>query len=425
MSALVTNITANARYDLQAPGVLILYEISNSVNGQSSLSLEKDYWPQPLPTDPIKHFAVLQFTVDLQGNATQITTANITTEALNPTDPNWWLEKHPQYKPHDPSNAADTENSILSFTIDGTTITRTPNPAYTPTGIPVVDHGYSNELTTGQITSWMNFGAQRIVLACKAIVIHRNGTQPQEIPLTYQCLSTNATSGTYTSNVITSYAEPIPVSLAQYIYDAISVLQFEGELTFTEPDVSAQLMIGQLFNLTGSANAEWTTMAAQVQEVDEDIDAGVTTVRFGPPKHLSAGELVDLLRVNRPRLVLNVYTMRANGTSSGGNHTVDLGQNTPEKNSVSGTAPANPVVTSSTIDGTGPVVQHQATANDITSTWISNPPAAGAAAGPPGSVVIQLSQTNGQNLYIQQISLCQNGVPGTMYFLCSNFVPDP
>jgi hypothetical protein len=37
---------------------------------------------------------------------------------------------------------------------------------------------------------------------------------------------------------------------------------------------------------------------------------------------------------------------------------------------------------------------------------------------------ISLSDTNGADLYIQPLNVCLNGIPGTMYFLCSNFVPD-
>ena len=130
----------------------------------------------------------------------------------------------------------------------------------------------------------------------------------------------------------------MPVGLAQFIYEAISVLQFEGNLTLQEEDASGSLMIGQLFNLTGSANTEWDTMAAMVQEISENLDAGETSVQFGPPKNLSADELVDLLRVNRARSISSSLGMRMTGSPSNGGSNLDLGQNTPEKNSVSGTA---------------------------------------------------------------------------------------
>src|SRR5262249_23488242 len=147
-----------------------------------------------------------------------------------------------------------------------------------------------------------------------------------------------------------------PVGLAKFIYDAISVLQYEGSLTLQEQEVSAPLSIGNCFNLTGGALAEWSTMAAMVQAVTENIDTGETTVEFGPPRNLSAGELVDLLRVNRLRHVYSGFSMRAAGMPGDASGDVALGQNTPEKNSVSGLAPANPHVISKTVDGTGAVI---------------------------------------------------------------------
>ena len=66
MSSNIRDFTINARYDLQAPSVQIFYETVSTVNSQRSLSLVKDFYPDPLPTDPQKQFASLQFTVDLQ-----------------------------------------------------------------------------------------------------------------------------------------------------------------------------------------------------------------------------------------------------------------------------------------------------------------------------------------------------------------------
>ncbi|HZV36157.1 MAG TPA: hypothetical protein VFB72_16390, partial [Verrucomicrobiae bacterium] len=242
------------------------------------------------------------------------------------------------------------------------------------------------------------------------------------IILSYQCLSTNATSGTYTSQHVAAYPEPVPVGLAKFIFDAISVLQFQGSIVLQEQDVSGSLFIGQLFNLTGGALAEWSTMAAMIQGVTENIDKGTTNIQFGPPRQLNAGELVDLLRVNRLRLIRSSYSMRADGTPGDSSANVDLGQNTPEKNSVSGTAPPNPHVVSSTLDGSGAVIRHESFGEDCSSQWIGFPGSSGSA--PAGSVTIALSDCAGQELKIQPIQLCLNGISGTMFFLCSQFVPD-
>ena len=419
------DFNVNARYDLQAPSVQIFYETVSSVNGQESLSLIKDFYPNPLPTDPQKQFASLQFTVDLQGISAHTTTAKITVEPIDPTDPDWWLGKHPQFRPHDPTNPADNNSEYLSFDIDATTIQRSPNPPTDTGGNAVVDQGYTNELTTGQLTGWMSFKAQRITLKVLATVVTRKGEIKNNVPLTYQCLSTNATSGTFTNQIVTALAEPVPVGLAQYIYEAISVLQFEGSLALQEPEVSGSLLIGNLFNLTGGALAEWTTMAAMVQEISENIDTGQTTVQYGPPRNLSAGELVDLLRVNRARIINSQYSMRFGGTPGVTPDDLELGQNTPEKNSPSAPATENPKVISATVDGTGAIIRHTSLNDglDCSTVW-QGVPVPGGSAPTPGSIDITLSDAGGSDLYIQPLRLCLNGVSGTMYFLCSNFVPD-
>lgn len=311
----VRDIAVNARYDLQAPGVQIYYEESNSVNGSQSLSIFTDFYPNPLPTAPMDQYSLLEFTVDLQGLQASLSTAKITCDPITPTDPLWWQGKHPQYKPWDQTNPADSQNEIASFTIDATTLQRTPNPPKDTYNNPIADLGLTNELTTGELTSWMTFKSQRISLSVQATVVTRKG-EIKKFPINYQCLSTNATTGTYNSQTISLYAETPPTGLAQFIYEAISVLQFQGKITLQEEDVSGTVMLGQLFNLTGGALAEWTTMNAMIESVTEDIDNGATVIEFGPSRSLNAGELVNLLRVNRARLIESAYSMRISGTTS-------------------------------------------------------------------------------------------------------------
>lgn len=60
---------------------------------------------------------------------------------------------------------------------------------------------------------------------------------------------------------------------------------------------------------------------------------------------------------------------------------------------------------------------------DCSTEWIGQP-GPDVSTPPAGSVTIQLGDANGRDLYIQQLPICMNGVPGKMYFLCSNFEPD-
>ena len=428
--SIAQSLEINARYDLQAPYVRVRYETTNTIQGRQSLQVVTDQYPDPLPSgDPQAAFAGLDFTVDLQGANVSQTQAKITVDPVNALAPDvnaqlaWWLGKHPQYTPNNPASP-DPTNTIGSVTIIPGSVVRVP------TNAGDVDAGYTNELTTGQIAPWMNFGAQRVTFKCTAEIVHRNGTTKDRQPLTYQCVVTNANSGAYNNTVTNAYAEPIPEGLAQFMYAALNPLQFEGSVILQEEDCSGSILIGNVLNLINGNLSEWATMISLIQEVEENLDTGQTTLHFGPPKHLTAGELVDLLRINRNRHIYVLFSMQQQGTPGNGGGTVTLGQNTPEKNSSSTTAPPLIHVISSTIDGSDPVVAHQSApdGSDSLSYWgaqfAADQPLT-APAGQANAVVIRLSDAQGNPVWIQPMKVCVNGVPGTIYFLCSKFIPDP
>lgn len=412
MSNLIQKIDCRTRYDLQAPYVLIFYETENTVQGTPWLSLSKDFYPNPLPAAPGQQFASLQFTVNLQGQATNVVSASLVCDPITPSDPQWWLRKHPKYAPWDPTNPADANNPIASFTIDPASIQRAPIDSTRG------DQGYANESRSNSIPKWTGFKTQRITVSANAQVTYRNGKQPLMVPLAFQCTATNATTGDYRQEQVSNLAEPQPVGLARNIYEAISVLHYEGEIVLQEEEVSGQVLIGNVFNLTGGATSEWLAMNALVQEVIENIDTGQTTVRFGPPKQLNAGELVDLLRVNRFRFISSPYSQPISGTPQGGSGEVALTADTPEKNSSHADGPDQVHVVSSTIDGSSAVVKSVAGGQTCSTFW-------GAPDGTaPGSITISLADADGNALKIQPLKVCQNGVSGTVYFLCSGFIAD-
>ncbi len=75
----------------------------------------------------------------------------------------------------------------------------------------------------------MTFKSQRITVSCRATITLRNGQVMANHPITYQLVSTNAASGTFKNTKVESQAEPVPVGLAQKLYNSVSVLQFEEE----------------------------------------------------------------------------------------------------------------------------------------------------------------------------------------------------
>lgn len=90
----------------------------------------------------------------------------------------------------------------------------------------------------------------------------------------------------------------IPTGLAANYRAGLSTLQYAGSFAIEEEECAQTVHPGHLVNITGGLTA-WATMAAQVQEVIEEIDTGRTTVVVGPPEHIQINDLVEILRIAR------------------------------------------------------------------------------------------------------------------------------
>lgn len=90
--------------------------------------------------------------------------------------------------------------------------------------------------------------------------------------------------------------EPEPLFLASLYYDSVKTLHYEGELLLLEQEVTGLLALGQVLNITNSGDTAHATMNALLQEVEYDLAAGETYVRFGPPTQLGPAELFELMQ---------------------------------------------------------------------------------------------------------------------------------
>jgi len=146
-------------------------------------------------------------------------------------------------------------------------------------------------------------------------------------------MGTNAETQTYSRLTSATAAEPVPEGLAQALYNAVSVLQYDGALELTEQECSGAAVPGLLLNLTGG-RAEWASMAAQIQRVEEQLDLGQTKITVGPAKHLGHAELTAWLRANRNRRVSYRLNERTSGSGSGNAAKVQGGEQSPRSDSV-------------------------------------------------------------------------------------------
>jgi hypothetical protein len=125
----------------------------------------------------------------------------------------------------------------------------------------------------------------------------------------------------------------VPAGLAQALLDAVGILAYDGFVELTEEECSGLAAPGALLNLSGG-RAEWATMAAQVQRVEEWVDLGRTRVTVGPGKHLGHADLAELLRVNSQRRLSFRLTERTTGRATGNAAQVQGGDQSPRSDSV-------------------------------------------------------------------------------------------
>jgi len=295
------------RPDIQVPAVVLKFEQVNTINDVDYESITTQKFPLSATG---REFGALTATLQLAGTQATILSQQIKAKALGAdvwANDAWW-------RAHDPSIAND-EIYELTFIA--------PHSA---------DPGedYPNELTEGTVQDWMDkhvkkhivystclvtvkdsegndIKTEARVLSCEIVVTDAGGVIPPgvEITKTYTRL-TNLVSG-----------ETVPAGLAESIYNSLNPLQYDGKLNLVEEEclvgaslVEARAHLGLVLNLTGGL-AAWATMNALVQQIDEDVDSGRTTLSFGPPEQLSIQDLMEFLRANRGRGVAFSFKKRS------------------------------------------------------------------------------------------------------------------
>jgi hypothetical protein len=374
-----TEIAVNPRYDLLRPSVLIQYEQPNIVDGKEYLGLASQVYP---PSASGAEVGAFRSTIELFGGSKNTVRGTIQVAAISSAGVNgdihadsWWVAKQPWL-----ANCTSAVIKALSLTND---------PGY----------GVYRELLPdgGQVAPWMVLSGGGPVLAARTRVLAKiayqckfpntNGMDPAGGPFTgidgdigtkdisVDIMLTNAPIGTNTYSAVASQQLPeiAPANLAQYIYEGVGTLVFDGSITFTQVEATQLVGLGNTLNLTGSSQSAWANMNAVVQAIDVDLVTGRTTVTFGPPKHLGGADLIELTRVNRYRpMIVNAATQLSPQIQQ----SADLGDITPLNNSAGGNAVRQTFGTNVPV-ASGPSGQNQGVAQLQGSALV------GAAAGSP------------------------------------------
>lgn len=302
----IKSLKITPRYDLKSSAVIIKYEKLHQTNGKTWFSTEVDTSP-PYATG--KEFKALVLTVELDGSKTQKISQHIHTEPILLDSPPWWQKHLP---------------ALHNIPPEHITIKSPTRTGHLP-----------SELLEGNIAPWMARDVEEDIIRAK-ISYETEQEQVVDREVAIKIHTTNASTRVYEQIIHSSEAEPTPPLLAQKLYQAVSGLQFDGEIILENKELDTSPLMGSALNIF-FGNKLWETMCSPIQSLKEDLEKGQTTVLFGPPKHLGPDDLVELLRANRKRQATRNAARRITGKPSKSN---ELSQSTHSRieNTHTGTA---------------------------------------------------------------------------------------
>jgi hypothetical protein len=288
-----------ARDDIKLPAVIINYESISSITVADETSTYTNLAQDKYPTNSTgQELGALVMTVELAGSNTVMQKVTIQTEEL-PADLNdltWWKARIP----------ALAEPQITDLTITGA--------ARKIHSADAADYTY--RLVQGSIENWMTTKVdyERIEAKCsftEVRVSDAGDVSSKKINQLISCkfvasnlqtdFSHGKTTRTFTRVTSIQTAEPQPTGLAEQIYDAVNILQYEGQFILVQEDVDGTARPGKALNITNATQTAWATMNATIHETSENIDEGRTNISFGPTKKLGPTDLIEYLRSNRAR----------------------------------------------------------------------------------------------------------------------------
>ncbi len=336
----VEEIDIKALPELVPPSVVIRYLQENQTDGVPAINVIPDVCPEN--ATGMEYGALVQST-RLAGTNSTYQKQPVTTAPIPPAlaseeggdgwagpDVVQWFRRHSSFLAQFSADRLE----VLSGTFSGVVMDGTQIPA----GNSDTAFGdYPNELTGGSnLPNWVlasySLKAARVTVSAAFAYQYPDEEDAESIlamrffgpddgaltgwdnNLQIQATvpATNAVTQTYAQLTSYTQAEPVPAGLAGQLYDALSTLQYEGQYTTEGSEVTAW-RLGAVLNLAGG-RPEWAAMNALLQEIVDDLDAGRTTLKFGPAGHLTLQDLMEQLRANRTRTTSSHIKERQSGT---------------------------------------------------------------------------------------------------------------
>ena len=332
----VTLLNIAPRPDDQVTAVAIRYETTSTVNGKEYFSVSNDRFPDGTTGQELRALAQ---TVSLRGYNATVIEAEILCADIDINSLDFWKEVIPSLKDDRIGSVNVPPLSLVAGSAQRTGLLNLPR-----------------YLIEGQLSDWMKIVTNETLeweqdeLSAKFSFTFYDeqastisGAEfgkirtAEGLRLPVKLVATNAPSGVSKYWRVTDFeqGDAQPIGLAQYLYNSLSPLGYEGSVQVTEAEPNFTVKMGNVLNLLGT-RPEWTSMRALVQSLQVDIDSGISTIRFGVAPGLSISRIIELLRASRTRRRWTATTVQTDGELSGSNQSVELGRATANTNSVPG-----------------------------------------------------------------------------------------
>lgn len=277
-AATANTIKLLPRYDLQVPGIRIVFESTFTADGRQNPCISID--TAGSVNDPL----CIDLLYDLAGGKAEYVKQDLEVADYpeDPADRTFWRSIFSWLE-----NIDDADLVITDVSSDGTK------------ALP----GY---LIKGAIHEWMGVDHEEETWTATISYVRRDAAtnaveKAENKPVTATLISVDAeatepgTPRTYRRLSAWDSGETVPTGVAAAIYASWSRLHWDGRLHLEEEEVTFQAGPRHVVNLTGG-RAEWSTMADLVQEAAYSLDRGTTDLTLGSGGRWEADSLVALYR---------------------------------------------------------------------------------------------------------------------------------
>ena len=415
---LIEKVNIRERQDWQVSYVSIDWQYQLQINSLTYLGIFTEWYSAlgygsntlansaPLPNDAVSNVRGVDLFFDMGGSTAGATSemAEITTQVFGINDIATWSRWKTELSDATMVSAvlitaANTDNAAL-------------HPAPWVEGLDVDANGqaiqwdaqHTFELTGGSYHDWLQAAegitAQNVRANCWIKYTLKNGHSgyrkvSKELTALNLDTASQPVQFTVTSSSLTP-GEPFPVGLPQMLYKAMRALAIEGTISTLETEVTGNINRGNCLNFLPSGDKDWSAVNAPVQSLSGSLKSGTTNISFGAPLHLTANDLVELVRVSRFRFTSINFAYIFGGWLQNGGGTVRHPHRQPNRSIQHGADQTTTLVVSGSANPGPQDAIFITDGNTGVSTW--TPPAAPQANGlAQPTVVVDPSKAKGSD----------------------------